>query len=582
MKRYVKRFISLFMCLALMLSVCSAGALAVEYEAEPKVQSETVEYDYDYSFELPDVSSIFAGLAPLDSFDTFLANLTKVLYNVLNIVVEKLVKSICNVYPDPAGWDTIDNYGGENFLPGRSTYQTSAGEGNYWSLGYASRSIIPEDVENGSYYIGRDLMNKKAVGVYDDQRIRVTVIDDNSGEGAVVLGVIDSLGVTSTDVRSIRAGVLEYCKANNIDVASINITATHCHSGLDTQGVSTEFFYKLFANGLNNKYQIFDELPFLEAPTYFKQYFIEQSILAIKEAFADAEAGSMYFSSIDASEFIEDKRGLVSKEDIPEIASLYFVPDSGSEVTYISDISCHPTSFSASHNLVGSDYIYYLDQYIKENTGGNFMMLQGAVGQLSRDNIVGDTTGMDEYEAWGASTKELGENFAKLIVAADYSVELDPILNAKHKDIMVSSENSILVLACETKLVNNIVYYDENGEPVMSSEIGYVEFGHKVGFALFPGEFYPEVFWGADIIGGTNWDGTEWQYDSLANSVDSVSVYAVCLANDAIGYVLTDNNFAFMGHIIGEGTSDEVLSAGKHIGSFLVGEYLDLVDDMVK
>lgn len=580
MKRYVKRFISLIMCLALMLSVCSAGALAVGYEAEPKAQSETVEYDF--SFELPDVSSIFEGLAPLDSFDTFLANLTKVLYNVLNIVVEKLVKSICNVYPDPAGWDTIDNYAGENFLPGRSTYQTSAGDGNYWSLGYASRSIIPEDVENGSYYIGRDLMNKKAVGVYDDQRIRVTVIDDNSGEGAVVLGVIDSLGVTSTDVRSIRAGVLEFCEANDIDVASINITATHCHSALDTQGVSTEFFYKLFANGLNNKFQLFDELPFLEAPTYFKQYFIEQSILAIKEAFADVEAGSMYFASIDASEFIEDKRGLVSKEDIPEIASLYFVPDSGSEATYISDISCHPTSFSANHNLVGSDYIYYLDQYIKETTGSNFMMLQGAVGMLSRDNIVGDTTGMDEYESWSASTKELGEDFAKLIVAADYSLELDPILNAKHKDIMVSSENSILVLACETKLVNNTVYYDENGEPVMSSELGYVEFGHKVGFALFPGEFYPEVFWGADIIGDTNWDGTEWQYDSLANSVDGVSVYAVCLANDAIGYVLTDNNFAFMGHIIGEGTADEVLSAGKHIGSFLVGGYLDLVDDMVK
>ena len=582
MKRYVKRFISLFMCLALMLSVCSAGVLAAEPEAETVAQSKAVELDSQFSFEFPDVSGIFAGLAKIDSLDTFVSNLTKVLYNVLNIVVEKLVKSICNIYPDPAGWESIDNYTGENYLPGRSVYQTSAGEGNYWSLGYASRSIIPEDVENGSYYIGRDLMNKKAVGVYDDQRIRVTVIDDNSGEGAVVLGVIDSLGVTSTDVRSIRAGVLEYCKANNINVASINITATHCHSALDTQGVSTEFFYKLFANGLNNKIQLFDELPFLEAPTYFKEYFIEQSIIAIKEAFADVESGSMYFASIDASEFIEDKRGLVSKEDIPEIASLYFVPDSGSEATYISDISCHPTSFSANHNLVGSDYIYYLDRYIKENTGSNFMMLQGAVGQLSRDNIVGDTTGMDEYESWSASTKELGVDFAKLIVAADYSLELDPILNAKHKDIMINSENSILVLACETKLVNNTVYYDENGEPVMASEIGYIEFGHKIGFALFPGEFYPEVFWGADIIGDTNWDGTEWQYDSLANSVDGVSVYCVCLANDAIGYVLTDNNFAFMGHIIGEGTSDEVLSAGKHIGSFLVGEYLDLIDDMVK
>ena len=582
MKRYGKRFISLFMCFVLMFTVCCVGVSAKETETVRTTQSKSVELDRQYSFEFPDISGIFAGLAKIDSLDAFVSNLTKVLYNVLNIVVEKLVKSICNIYPDPVGWEPIDNYTGENFLPGRSVYQTSAAQGNYWSLGYASRSIIPEDVENGSYYIGRDLMNKKAIGVYDDQRIRVTVIDDNSGEGAVVLGVIDSLGVTSTDVRSIRAGVLEYCAENNINVASINITATHCHSALDTQGVSTEFIYKLFANGLNNKLQWFDELPFLEAPTYFKEYFIEQSIIAIEEAFDDAESGSMYFDSIDASEFIEDKRGLVSKEDIPEIASLYFVPDSGSEATYISDISCHPTSFSANHNLISSDYIYYLDQYIKETEGANFMMLQGAVGQLSRDNIVGDTTGMDEYESWSASTKELGINFAKLILAADYSIELDPILNAVHKDIMVNSENSILVLACETKLVNNMVYYDENGDPVMASEIGYVEFGHKVGFALFPGEFYPEVFWGSDIIGDTNWDGSEWPYESLANSVDGVSVYCVCLANDAIGYVLTDNNFAFMGHIIGEGTSDEVLSAGKHIGSFLVGGYIDLVAQTVK
>ena len=64
------------------------------------------------------------------------------------------------------------------------------------------------------------------------------------------------------------------------------------------------------------------------------------------------ESGSLYYDSIDASEFIKDKRGLVSKEDIPEIASLYFVPDSGSEDTYIADITCHPTSFSASNGLV--------------------------------------------------------------------------------------------------------------------------------------------------------------------------------------------------------------------------------------
>ena len=114
----------------------------------------------------------------------------------------------------------------------------------------------------------------------------------------------------------------------------------------------------------------------------------------------------------------------------------------------------------------------------------------------------------------------------------------------------------------------------------MASELGYIEFGNKVGLALFPGELYPEVFWGNEITGGTNWDGSEWPYESLANSVDGVDVYAVSLANDALGYVLTDNNFAFMGHIIGDGIADETLSAGKHMGSLLVGEYLALIEEL--
>ena len=116
----------------------------------------------------------------------------------------------------------------------------------------------------------------------------------------------------------------------------------------------------------------------------------------------------------------------------------------------------------------------------------------------------------------------------------------------------------------------------------MATEMGYVEFGNSVGFALFPGELYPEVFLGNEITGNVTWDGTEWPYDSLANSVDGVRVYAVSLANDAIGYALTDNNFAFMGHIIGDGIADELLSVGKHIGSYYVTNYLELIEDYTK
>ncbi|MBQ7043729.1 MAG: hypothetical protein IJN78_03900 [Clostridia bacterium] len=581
MKKKLMKIISVILSLTLVFSVAGTSAYAGFEDYLPEKEAVGEQITDTAIGAVQTVGGLFAGMEELTSFDAFLNNLLKVLYNLLNVVVEVLVKAICFIYPDPATWLDLEEHTTETFLEGREEYKTGAGAGNYWSLGYASRSLIPDDFEADKYYLGRDLMNKKAEGVYDDMRIRVAVLDDNSGEGAVVIGAIDALGVTSTDVRAIRAGVLEYCKEKGIKVSSINITSTHAHSALDTQGVSTEFFYKLFVSSFKNLLGFKGELPFMEAPTYFKQYFIEQSIIAVNAAFEDMEKGSLYYDSIDASEYIKDKRELVSKEDIPEIASLYFVPDSGSEDTYIADITCHPTSFSASNGLVGSDYIYYIDQYIRQQEGANFVMIQGAVGQLTRDNVDVDTTGMDEWTEKGAETKLLGETFGECIISAEYETELEPVINAHHTELVITPKNSILALACEVNLVNNQVYYTEDGVGIIS-EIGYIEFGNKVGFALFPGELYPEVFWGHEIIGDTTWDGTEWAYPALNNSVDGVDVFAVSLANDALGYVLTDDNFAFMGHIIGDGIADEVLSVGKHTGSYFVSTYLDLIEGYVK
>ena len=507
----------------------------------------------------------------------------KFLYNSLNVFVEALVKSICGIYVNPRDWQNIDEYNPDEvgFMPGRETYQTSAGENNVWKLGYSKKSIVPDDIDSGKYNLGRDLLNKYAQGVYDDQCIRVAVIDDNSGEGAVVIAAIDSLGVTSTDTRAIRKAIIEYCNEQGIDVASINISATHAHSALDTQGVSTEFFTKLFAAFWYNAFGIKGSIPGLETADSFKQHFISVSVEAIKEAFGNMEEGKLYFSSIDMGKFFKDKRGLISKEDIPETASFKFVPASGNVPTYISDITCHATSFSANNGLVGSDYIYYADEYIKNYDGGNFVMIPGAVGQISRD-IEYDTTGMTEYEEKGAAARTLGTLVGEELVAADYATELSPVLNVKHRELFIVPENSILTLACKIGLVNNKIYYDGVilKDYCMATELGYIEFGNEIALALFPGELYPEVFWDDEITGGANWDGTEWPYDDLSTAVDGVKTYAVSLTNDATGYAVTDNYFAFMGHIIGEGVADETLSVGKHIGSYLVTEYLALVDSL--
>ena len=554
MKKKLLSIISAVLCAAILISCASVGSFAVQEQSITAAQNESVG-----------------------------DGVMKALYNTLNVIVEGLVKSICAIYVNPRDWQSMDEYNSDEigFMPGREKYQTSAGENNAWMLGYSKKSIVPDDIDSGKYNLGRDLLNKYAQGVYDDQCIRVAAIDDNSGEGAVVLGAIDALGVTSTDIRTIRKAVLEYCETKGIKVASINISATHAHSALDTQGVSTEFFKKLFGSFWRNLLGIDGTMSGLETAEYFKQHFIGVSVEAIKEALGNMEEGELYFSAIDTGEYFKDKRDLISKEDLPDTASFKFVPASGNPATYISDITCHATSFSASNGLVGSDYIYYIDEYIKNTEGGNFIMIPGAVGQVSRDIEV-DTTGMTEHEEKGASARKLGQLVGAKIVGADYAVELAPVINVKHRELFIKPENSILTLACEIGLVNNRIFYDGFlfKEYKMATEMGYLEFGNEVALALFPGELYPEVFWDDEITGGANWDGTEWPYDSLSTAVDGVTTYPVSLTNDAIGYVLTDNNFAFMGHIIGDGIADETLSVGKHIGSYLVTEYLALIDSL--
>jgi len=585
----MKKLLSILLAITMIFSTVAVAASAVDEETvatDEQIASLTETVTDATVDALGDVISAtatcFKGLKAITSFEDFEDNFMKVLYNGLSVLTELLVKTIVTVYPDPAGWGNLSDKVNENFLAGHATYQTSAKPGNYWTLGYASESLVPEDIDCGEYYLGRDLLVKKAQGCYDDMKIRVTVIDDNSGEGAVVFGAIDCLGVTNTDVCSIREEVLKYCKEKNINVASINIGATHCHSALDTQGVSTEFFYKLFGNAVNNALNIFDELPFLDYATFFKNYFIKQSIKAVEEAFEDATAGTLSYGKIDCNSFIKDKRGLVSQEDLPDTVTLKFDPYDNSESTYISCVTCHPTSFSANNGYVSSDYTYYLDKYIKEQTGSNFLLVQGALGQVSREIDIDYSKYTDEYDRMKAQAETLGNTFGEYIIKTDYSTKLDPILNVKSEEIFIVPTNSILALACKIKLVNNKVYYDDNGKCGIVSEIGYLEFGNKLGFAMFPGELYPEVFWGSEVINGTNWDGTEWPYESLYNSVDGVEVFPISLMNDATGYVLTDNNFAFMGHIIGDGIADEVLSVGKNEGSFLVSSYLSLVEDYTK
>lgn len=571
MKKRLTKSLAVILSAVMLFSVFSAvGFSAEDVQYGP--------YDYE-DYVLPDGQSELVKSASM-------GGIQKMFYNALNKLAAVLLKGICAIYPNPEDWKDVKEYNNPDFLPGRENYQTEVGENNKWRLGYASETIVPDDFEPGKYYIGRDLTNRLAKGINDDNRVRVIALDDNSGEGVVIFAAVDALGITHTDTNIVRAKVAEWAAQNGIKIASLNLSATHSHSALDAQGVATESIYKILTGSFKNFVKSSAKDPKLENAEKFKEFYVNVAAEAVKEAILDMKDGDLYYAKVDGSDFIKDKRGLIAKEDIPAIASFKFVPADGSNGVYFADIGCHPTSFGAGAGLLSSDYIYYMEQRIKQQTGYNFLFLQGASGQLGRMNVGIDSEKLPEDEQLGASTRYMGKVFADLLLDADDgSMEkLQPILNAKFKEFRFDSpENYILVLAVKAKLVNDEIYTTGNGadDICLFLEEGYVELGGRVGLGVFPVELYPEVFYGSDIIGDVSWDGTEWTLGTPAEmGPEGVDMYAVPLCNDSLGYCVLDNYYAFFGHIIGDNIADETLSLGKSTASKVVKEFKELMDSI--
>ncbi len=169
-----------------------------------------------------------------------------------------------------------------------------------------------------------------------------------------------------------------------------------------------------------------------------------------------------------------------------------------------------------------------------------------------------------------------------------------------------TADNYTLFLACLCRLVDNPAFKIGRrfNDVVLPSEVGYLDFGGRVAFGLYPCELYPEVFGGKEMITNDvenySWDGTEWTLPAAQQMVkQGVDVYAVCFANDYIGYVVPDNFYSGWGHwalkgsdqadfeydptasifdYAFRGTADQLLSAGKRCASQIMTVFQSITD----
>lgn len=465
------------------------------------------------------------------------------------------------------------NGGSENFYEGTADFIDEPAENAKWSLGFGKASIVPGNLADGSkeYYTG-GYFTQKINGVYDDQGVNAIALNDGSGRGTAVFAAVDGIGVGNADIRKIRAAVEKKLDEKNVknNIVAININSTHCHTVIDTQGFNLDLILKIFNN-------IFSWLPWIEPVRSIDEEFLAVMIDGASDAIVDAylamTEGRLYYFETDGigkneekNLYPDDEYGYLTNKRYGEgyqhvIACFKFVPDDVSVMpTVFANLGAHPTTINRATTLLSADFPNYIEKYVNES-GMNFMFIQGAQSPISvkKNNVEnesilakvaaeaeGDPNAVD-YQ----SSKLLGYEFARLILEASaYAKEVEPMLNIDMDECTVKLDKGLFYLAADAQMLGFTTVFDSSSPSGYSlvTEVGYIEIGKDITMLTVPGELVPQLVYGNVVNAQDAYLGTDWELEATAeiirekNPNETVLVMGLC--NDAIGYIIPDNDYA--------------------------------------
>ena len=507
------------------------------------------------------------------SFTTFAADEFTSSEITLNTIGEKalqgLVGIISALIKAPYSWVSEDKYFEQTELYDTSTQFVDEAQAEYWSLGYASDSLQTgnelECYVGGSLTVGKKL----ATEVWDDQRVRTVALSD--GRGISVFVSLDAFGLASSEVYKIRDMLSEYCEEKNI--TSINISALHQHSCVDTLGLNGDLVAALFLSPTRNILGIKNPSGLNEA---FMNNLYAKVISTVKAAVESMEDGDLYYGSVDAAEYIRDKRD--PKVIDPNINRFRFVPADGGKETWIVNAAIHCVGLGAGSTTVSGDYPYYMEKYINENADANFIMIQGAelaIGSEYGENLVVDPELVEKYDEGYARMAAYGATLGALTCSIEDSIKLDPILNYATKTYTCPVDNNILQLAAKGGLLTNTVVKSGFMKYSIVTECGYMEFGKEIAIVISGGELAPEIAFGGATTAEESWSGEEWEFEPICNNVGDRKLIVFGITNDQTGYMLTDNSWrSFLCE------NEEIVTAGPAAGSSFTTAFYQLLDEV--
>ena len=517
------------------------------------------------------------GLKIPTSWDELGNVLLKSLYNVADQLIDVILKGLNKKIP-AVQFEKKENFTSEMFFEGMEDYLSAPAANAVWSLGYGSASLQTGDELDGKHYVGGSLSfpkTKAATEIYDDQRVRVIAVNDGSGRGTIVFASLDAFGLSYPDVRGIRKELADFATANNI--VGINISVLHQHSCVDTFGMNGDLLKMIFTNPalnvINNTFGTDYKLLNGQNES-FMEHLYDVTVDSIKQAVNSMTTGKMYYSEIEAGEFIHDKREPMVYDT--KVHRFRFVPDNGTKETWLCNMAIHCVGNGAAGTAITGDYPYYIEQEVNK-AGANYIQIQGAELAITTSHSSLDIPeGTPRLE----SLKIYGTALGKHIVESDAAeTEVAPLLNYRMKEYYVPVTNQILAFAGKLgALTNKVVATDDNNtELEVVTELGYLEFGTELAVAVIPGELEPAIAYGGYLDAENSWTGTDFDYPTLQEIVGADKELLVFgLTNDQIGYILEDNDYSS----ILSGVNEEIVATGCSAGSTTINAFEELVDSI--
>ena len=552
--------------------------------------------------------------------------LAKFVNAISNFFINDVLGKVLTIFmPDSAAVGDyeefdINSYG--NFYKGMDTFiDEPQGEG-VWSLGYGKASILPDDFGSKRYakgayvpYIYGDGMYKDDDGNEEDLMARAIVMNDGSGRGNVVFISIDAMGLANADVRIIREGLKEV--ADKYNIVSINVSSTHIHTGIDSQGVWTDPLGVMFNNfsSKNVKYGV--ERSFIDS-------LVKGSKKAVETALLDMTKGELYYSKLELDGYLSDRTAPIALDK--NLYKLEFVPyDSSATPTIVATCGVHPEASSYDWAKVGgsslisidtkfsADFIWYTEKLLNQ-AGYNFIFIQGNVSTVTtarsktRD-IFEDETAHESVIRYGyeigyillgmSMTKEerieLNAKLGDKLGVEKYGAEkgytiwynglktaseerVEPVLNIQLKQFTVQISNNVISLLAKASIPDNLTLKDNKGRYYTVSEVGYLELGDSVKVYMSPGETFGEL-----LIGGNGAAGFEL---APIREYTGEDIIIMDLMNDAAGYVANPANFVLAGYQYNENTGELdsdtwcLISYGKNAATTFIGNFYEIYDSV--